>query len=138
MGRHLYHSSRFGAKDVIGIDISNAVESAYKNTKNLPNVHVIQADMYKLPLADCFDFIYCISVLRHLPDDEKGFKNLVELLKENGLLFAWVSGSEESYFIYFKLRIITTRLSPKIVDIISLGATICIYPIIIGVYRPIE
>src|SRR5690349_2857628 len=41
-GRHSWCSARFGAKEVIGIDLSEAVEVAFYNTKQFPNVHIIQ------------------------------------------------------------------------------------------------
>src|SRR5580658_989533 len=38
-GRHLFLAAQMGAADAIGIDLSNAVESAYRNTRHLPNAH---------------------------------------------------------------------------------------------------
>jgi uncharacterized protein YbaR (Trm112 family) len=50
-GRHIYLAAKFNARTVVGIDLSSAVESAYRNTRDLPNVHVIQADILDLPFA---------------------------------------------------------------------------------------
>lgn len=44
-GRHAWLSAEFGARDVVGIDLSDAVEAAYQNTRQLPNVHILQADI---------------------------------------------------------------------------------------------
>src|SRR5439155_10723843 len=35
-GRHSWCAARFGAREVIGIDLSEAVEVAYQNTRSLP------------------------------------------------------------------------------------------------------
>jgi SAM-dependent methyltransferase len=64
-GRHIYLAAQFGAREVVGIDLSSAVEAAYRNTKGLPNVHVIQADIHNLPFAAPFDLAYSIGVLHH-------------------------------------------------------------------------
>ena len=89
MGKFLYFTGKYGAKDAIGVDLaSGSVERAYKNTMHLENVHVVQADLLHLPLKRCFDFIYSIGVLHHLAQPEQGFYNLVEYLKSNGKIFA--------------------------------------------------
>jgi SAM-dependent methyltransferase len=60
------------------MDLSDAVETAYANLGKMPNVHVVQGDIYHPPFArpeggGPFDFIYSIGVLHHLPDPEAGF-----------------------------------------------------------------
>jgi uncharacterized protein YbaR (Trm112 family) len=50
-GRHTTLAANWGAKEVIGIDLSAAVETAYHATKHLPNAHIVQADIYKLPFT---------------------------------------------------------------------------------------
>ena len=72
-GRHIFLAAKFKARTVVGVDLSNAVEAAYRNTRELPNVHVIQADIYHLPFAQPFDLAYSIGVLHHLPDPKAGF-----------------------------------------------------------------
>ena len=94
MGRFAAASGEFGACDVLAVDLSSAVEVAYRHTRSLPNVHVIQADIYHLPFARAFDFAFSIGVLHHLPDPEGGFRALVRHLKPQGSIFAWVYGRE--------------------------------------------
>ena len=77
MGRFALASAEFGAKDVLAIDVSEAVEAAYANTRHMPNVHVIQADIYNLPFKQPLDFAFSIGVLHHLPNPEGGFRALV-------------------------------------------------------------
>src|SRR5437868_1111425 len=49
-GRHTQLAARWGAREVIGIDLSDAVETAFAATRQLPNVHIVQADIYRLHL----------------------------------------------------------------------------------------
>lgn len=91
-GRHLYWSSTFGA-EMVGVDLSEAVEAAYKNTRHMQNVNVVQGDIYNLPFKKgSFDFGYSIGVLHHLPDPRKGFSKLAEMVRPGGTVFAWVYG----------------------------------------------
>jgi len=139
MGKFLYYAAEWGAEDVIGVDLSNSVEVASRWTREMPNAHVIQADIYKLPLRDRFDFIYSIGVLHHLPDPPAGFRSLTKLLNRGGTILAWVYGYEGNQ-LYIKLadplRWITCRL-PFWVN--KLGAKLLagiLWMIIWAVYLP--
>lgn len=114
VGRHTYWASKFGAREVIGIDFSDAVEASYENTKNLPNVHIIQADIYKLPFKkEIFDFAFCIGVLHHLPDPEKGFQSIIPFIKKGGTYSIWVYGRKCNFsnvYIYEILRKVTRHI----------------------------
>src|SRR5687767_15849748 len=48
-GRHTLLAASWGAREVIGIDLSAAVETAFAATRDLENVHIVQADIYHLP-----------------------------------------------------------------------------------------
>lgn len=95
-GRHAYFAAKYGA-DVIGIDLSEAVDSAYQNTKHLKNAHIVQANIYELPFKESlFDYIYSIGVLHHLPNPQAGFNSLLNHLKKGGAISAWVYGKENN------------------------------------------
>jgi SAM-dependent methyltransferase len=98
-GRHVFLSAQFAARDVIGIDLSDAVEAAYQNTRHLPNAHVIQADIYNLPFLTPFDLAYSIGVLHHLPDPKAGFLSVASHLKPGGRVSIWVYGKEGNRWI---------------------------------------
>ncbi len=90
MGRFAEVVSRKAAT-VVGVDLSLAVESAYENLRNRPNVLIIQADVAKLPFAaSSFDFIFSIGVLHHTLNTRESFRSLVPLLAENGEIAIWV------------------------------------------------
>lgn len=100
-GRHILNAATFGA-EMVGIDVSNSIESSYENTKNFKNVHLVQADIYYIPIREnCFDFVYSIGVLHHLPDPEKAFQSLLPFLKPRGVIFIWVYSNKRKITIFF-------------------------------------
>jgi len=110
-GRHLHYAAKFGA-EMVGLDLSEAVESAYNNTKQLNNVHIVQGDIYNPPFREgTFDFIYSIGVLHHLPDPKGGFTSLTRFLKPNATMFAWVYGPR--YGISQKISVFLRRFTTK-------------------------
>jgi SAM-dependent methyltransferase len=98
-GRYSEVMSRWGA-DVVGIDLSYAVEAAHRNLGSLPNVWVAQADIAALPFAPAsFDVIFSIGVLHHTPDTRAYFHKLVPLLKPGGVIAIWVYPDEGDYVV---------------------------------------
>lgn len=95
----LYASKTEG--QVFGVDISESVEEAYRRVGHLPNVHLIQADLNKLPfLLKAFDFIVSDQVLHHTPNTEEAFKGLVPYMSEGGEIAIYVyrkKGSAREY-----------------------------------------
>lgn len=98
-GRHSALASEFGARDVVSIDLGDAVDAAYANTRHLPNVHVVQADLKRPPVRRVFDYAFSIGVLHHLPVPEEGFRALVSRLVPGGHVSAWVYGREGNGWI---------------------------------------
>lgn len=75
-----------GAK-VIALDYSNAVDACFQNLRRYPDFHVVQGDIYQLPLRrGTFPFVYCLGVLQHTPDVAKAFAGLPALLVDGGRL----------------------------------------------------
>jgi SAM-dependent methyltransferase len=109
--------------EVIGFDLSAAVEKAKRDTAHNPFSHVIQADIMTPPFKkQIFDFIYSIGVLHHTPDPKKSFKYITPLLKNRGKFSLCVY--EKSHY-YIKelveriIRKITTRLPFKLLFYLS-------------------
>jgi SAM-dependent methyltransferase len=120
-GRHIYNAAIFGA-EMVGLDLSDAIESTRKNTEHLPNVHLVQASIYEPPFVDgTFDFAYSIGVLHHLPDPEAGFQRVAAMVKPKGSVFIWVYSKSRAVtnLILECARGITTRLPPPLQNAIS-------------------
>jgi ubiquinone/menaquinone biosynthesis C-methylase UbiE/uncharacterized protein YbaR (Trm112 family) len=83
-GRFLEIASR-SARDVIGLDYSEAVDAARENLVDRRNVHLVQADIYALPFRrGTFDALYCIGVIQHTPDPDAAVRSLPAVLKPGG------------------------------------------------------
>lgn len=110
-GRHTQLASKWGAREVIGVDLSDAVDSAFAATRGLENVHVIQADLCKLPLQKLFDYAFSVGVIHHLEQPETGFQSLASLVKPNGHLSVWVYGAENNQWITRLVDPVRTRFT---------------------------
>lgn len=96
-GRYCDVVSRWGG-DVVGVDMSYAVEAASITFRDRKNVWIIQADIGNLPFADeTFDNIFSIGVLHHTPDTKAYFMKLVPLLKKGGVIAIWVYPNSRFY-----------------------------------------
>ena len=113
-GRHTQLAANWGAREVIGVDLSDAVETAFAATRQLENAHIVQADIYHLPFARAFDFAFSIGVLHHLPDPRAGFRSLASKVKPGGHISAWVYGAENNEWITRFIDPLRERFSSRI------------------------
>ncbi|MFQ5657193.1 MAG: methyltransferase domain-containing protein [Candidatus Methylomirabilales bacterium] len=102
--------------EVVGFDLSVAVEAANTNLSSFPNTHIVQADIFRMPFPpESFDHIYSIGVLHHTPDCEKAFRQLPRLLKPGGRIAIWVYGHMGPWVKFTDLyRRLTVRMSPRL------------------------
>lgn len=112
-GRHMMLAAQWGARDVIGVDLSDAVESAFAATRNAENMHVVQADLCRLPLKRVFDYAYTIGVIHHLIDPSVGFKSLASKIKPGGHFSVWVYGAENNRWITTIVNPLRTRFTSR-------------------------
>lgn len=113
-GRYADVASRWGA-DLVGVDLSFAVEASYRNLVNRPNVWIAQADIGSLPFKPkSFDFIFSIGVLHHTPDTRAYFLKLVPLLKPGGKIAIWVYPREGDYLFRAEWHRFVNRLPPRV------------------------
>ena len=116
--------AEWGARDVFCVDLSSAVEAAYANTEGLNNVHVIQADLFKLPFKhDSFDVIYSMGVLHHTSDTEMAFAALAPFLTLDGTISIWVyvDSPDLGQRLSDRLRSVTTKMNPSLLHSTSVG-----------------
>lgn len=113
-GRHTLLAAEWGAREVIGVDLSEAVETAYAATRSLPNAHVVQADIFHLPLARKFDYAFSVGVLHHLPEPRQGFLSLASKVKPGGQVSAWIYGAENNEWIVRLVNPVREKITSRI------------------------
>ncbi len=96
-----------------GVDLGDSVLSAEKNLAGTANVKVTQADLVSFASSEPFDVVYCIGVLHHLQEPEKGFESMVRNTKPGGAFHGWVYAREGNGMIVYAvdpIRKIASRL----------------------------
>jgi SAM-dependent methyltransferase len=140
-GRHTWWLTQWGAAAVIAVDLSDAVDVAYRHVGALPNAHIIQADIYKLPLRPVFDYALSIGVLHHLPRPRDGFAALVRKVRPGGAVSAWVYGQEGNEWIVRFVdpvrRRVTSKLPAPVLYWVALGPAALVHLAAKTVYAPL-
>jgi len=114
-GRFTKQAALLGAKVAFGTDLGESVGVAFKLTKDLENICIVQADIYHMPFKNRFDLGYSIGVLHHLPQPEDGFRQLRSIIKPKGRLLIWVysrRNNARALYFYEPLRSVLKNI-PK-------------------------
>jgi SAM-dependent methyltransferase len=141
-GRHTRLASEWGAREVISIDLSDAVEAAFPATRELGNAHIIQADIYHLPVRRVFDYAFSVGVLHHLPDPRGGFLALASKVRAGGHISAWIYGAENNKWITRWIdplrKNITSRISTRALLHLSKAPTALVFAATKAIYGPLN
>ena len=145
-GRHAYYAATYGAREVVAIDLSGAVETARRNLGGLDNVHVVQGDLLRPPLRTAadgggFDVVYSIGVLHHLPDPHDGFLSLLRYVRPGGTLAVWVYGYENNGVVrnvVEPLRRASTRVPTPLLRTFAWPLAVGFHGAARFVYRPLQ
>jgi ubiquinone/menaquinone biosynthesis C-methylase UbiE/uncharacterized protein YbaR (Trm112 family) len=98
LGGFAEYARRWGASEVVGIDLSEAIDAAKERLDG--SVALVQGDLHQMPFPPAsFDIAYSIGVLHHLPHPEAGFRSVVRMVRPGGWVFAWVYGRENNGWI---------------------------------------
>lgn len=77
------------ARGLVSVDLSAAIDVAYKKMSARPNWVGIRGDLTRLPLADAtFDFVYCEGVIQHTHDSQASVNELSRVLAPGGTMSA--------------------------------------------------
>ena len=77
--------------EVVGADINEALDEMRARNRDLPNLHVVQANLMALPFPEqSFDLVWSCGVIHHTPDAAAAFRALARHVKPGGVLFVWV------------------------------------------------
>jgi SAM-dependent methyltransferase len=98
---------------VVALDYSSAADACYANLSHHPNLHVVQGDIFALPLQrGFFPLVYSLGVLQHTPDVARAFAALPPMLAPGGLLCADFYWRRLRTMLHTKylLRPLTTRM----------------------------
>ncbi len=141
-GRHTKLAAEWGAKEVVGIDLGDGVESAFALTRDMPNAHIVQCDIFKLPLKKAFDYAFSVGVLHHTPDPKKAFLSLAGKVKRGGHISAWIYGAENNEWITNYVDPVrtgfTSQISQPLLYQLSKLPTLGVFLGTKLVYRPIN
>ncbi len=119
------------AREVVGLDMSLAVNTARSRYGQYRSVHFIQGDILSPPFRQgSFDFVYSLGVLHHTRSTILAFRQAASLCRPGGHLAVWVY--PPGYWndvirgsIAKGLRLVTKRLSPRQLHVFCLA----LYPL---------
>ena len=137
-GRHSKDALTQGAREVFAMDLSNAVDAAFQNTLDQPEIHVIQGDMFHLPFQpEALDVIYSLWALPHTNDPPNAFQSMVPYLNRDGTIIVYLynDGRPFSYAVLSMMRKITTRLPNPVVRMLGLMIGFVDYVFLIRPYE---
>lgn len=141
-GRFTLLAQQFGARGVIGVDLSESVDVAFRSTRSLPNVLIIQADLFALPLKESgFNYAFSIGVLHHTASPRGAFDSILKRVKPSGGISTWVYGRENNGWIIYGLNPIRNHLTSHLPRSVLLGLSYVLsmplFLVLKGIYRPI-
>jgi SAM-dependent methyltransferase len=108
---------------VVSVEYSHAVEANHAQNGDDPNVLIVQADLFALPVRrGFFDRLYCFGVLQHTPSPRGAFQVLPRHVRDGGELAVDVYKANRlgRYLSFtpapptkYPVRLVTTRLPPE-------------------------
>lgn len=118
-GRFAEIAVKHGA-EVVGVDLTNAIDAAYTNIGRREKVHLIQADIFAMPFREgTFDMAYSIGVLHHTPDPRAAFDRVAATVKKGGGFAVYLYHGYGPQSCPDIIRKVTTRLPLRAMFAIS-------------------
>jgi SAM-dependent methyltransferase len=98
-GSLMVHMSTWHPSLLEGVDLGDSVLTAETNLSDNDAVRVTKADLVSFASEEPYDLVYCIGVLHHLQEPEKGFESVVRNTKPGGMFHCWVYAREGNWVI---------------------------------------
>jgi SAM-dependent methyltransferase len=94
-GSLLYHVGACRPARLCGVELGDTLETTRDNLKHLPPgvLELVRGDLTTVDVGS-FDFVYCIGVLHHLDEPEKGFEAVLRHTRPGGRFHCWVYAKE--------------------------------------------
>src|SRR5260221_1902991 len=110
--------------EVLGFDLTEAVDAACDNGGRHPRVHLVQADLFQMPFRPAsFDLAYSVGVLHHPPDPRAAFARLTTVVRPGGGLAVYLYDRYgPAHRSNDALRRLTTRLPRRLMLGLSAAA----------------
>ena len=102
--------------EVVGLDLSSAIDAARANLSGRANVHFVQASIYEPPFrSGVFDGCYCIGVVQHTPDPQRTMQSLPRVLRPGGqiAITAYERKSFTKLYAKYLVRPFTKRINKQ-------------------------
>jgi len=116
MARYTRVSVGKGA-EMVGLDLSNAIEAAYERGKALPMFHAVQGDIFNLPFrSEYFDFAQSLGVIHITPDPESALQSIKRVVQpgRNIFLMVYQTFEEESTIKHLMLKVVNPLRKLKV------------------------
>jgi SAM-dependent methyltransferase len=110
--------------EVVGVDLTTAVDAAFANVGRHPRVHLLQADIFAMPFRQgTFDLAFSIGVLHHTPDTRAAFERVAATVKRSGgfAVYLYARYGPANRFSD-AIRKVTTRLPGRVMLALAAGA----------------
>jgi SAM-dependent methyltransferase len=94
-GSLLAHVGVFSPRKLAGVELGDTLERTRENLAHLPSgmLDLHRGDLTAVDLGR-FDLVYCIGVLHHLAEPERGFEAVLRHVRAGGRFHCWVYARE--------------------------------------------
>jgi SAM-dependent methyltransferase len=102
--------------EVVGLDLTTAVDAAFDNIGRREGVHLLQADIFAMPFREAtFDLAVSVGVLHHTPDTRAAFEKVAAVVKPGGGMAVYLYARYgPAYRFADAIRTVTTRLPGRV------------------------
>jgi uncharacterized protein YbaR (Trm112 family) len=119
--------------ELVGMDLSYAVDPAYKHFNKNPFLHIVQGSAFTPQFQDnTFDLVYSHGVLHHTFSTKRAFDQICRLPKHGGRLYIWVYSpyDEERTLERRMLMKLETLIRPVVCRLPNKLQTVALLPIV--------